>query len=358
MDTAVQLNPRTNFHLHRVESSTSTTASKTSLTGLKIKAQVEAFKSATFDFIECENRQQYDLLPAKAEEVVNRMAGIVGSLHLCLGKYAILSQEEKDAIGIKVRRELAPYILLAHVGNRMYHKPRGYAGDCLTIAEMYKNVEQGVNRIGQLIDRTILDNPAAKAVRNRRALLAEVIRETVNRCSGSTTHITSFACGPAAELFDVNEQLNDEKVTANLIDIDLQALAHVGARVEQEEMQINIRLHQQKLIHLALGRKEIKLEPQDLIYSIGLIDYFEDKLVIKLINYAYDRLNEGGQLVLGNFHNENPIKAYMDYVLDWKLIHRSEKDMHNLFKASKFGKDCTEIRYENEGINMFAFCTK
>ncbi len=356
MNTAVQLNPRTNFHLHRVESSTS--VSRVDLNGLKIQEKIDAFKSASFSFIECENRQQYNLLPAKASEVVAAMGDIVTSLHLWLGKYSILSQEEKDAIGSKVRQELAPYILLGHVANRMYHKPRGYAGDFLTISEMYKNEAEGVNRIGQLIDRIILDNPAAKAVRNRRGLLAEVIGETVDRNSNSTTNITSFACGPAAELFDVNKDLDEEKVTANLIDIDLQALAHVGSRIENEEMNINIRLHQENLIHLALGRKEIKLQGQDLIYSIGLIDYFEDKLVIKLINYTYDLLNEGGQLVLGNFHDENPIKEYMDYVLDWKLIHRSEEDMNRLFQASKFGKGCTEIRYENQGINMFAFCQK
>jgi hypothetical protein len=48
----------------------------------------------------------------------------------------------------------------------------------------------------------------------------------------------------------------------------------------------------------------------------------------------------------------------MDYVLDWKLIHRTAADMHRLFEASAFGRECTDIRYENEGVNMFAECIK
>ena len=98
--------------------------------------------------------------------------------------------------------------------------------------------------------------------------------------------------------------------------------------------------------------------PQHLIYSIRLIDYFEYQLVIKLLDYAYELLEKGGQIVLGNFHDSNPIKATMDNLFEWKLIHRSEDDMNQLFSKSKFGKPCDLFEYEDEGINMFAFCIK
>ncbi len=32
--------------------------------------------------------------------------------------------------------------------------------------------------------------------------------------------------------------------------------------------------------------------------------------------------------------------------------------MHRLFEASKFARSCTEIRYEQERINLFACCRK
>jgi extracellular factor (EF) 3-hydroxypalmitic acid methyl ester biosynthesis protein len=62
----------------------------------------------------------------------------------------------------------------------------------------------------------------------------------------------------------------------------------------------------------------------------------------------------GGKVILGNFHPRNSTKAFMDHVLDWRLIHRSEDDMNQLFRESAFRSPCSNIRYEEQGINLFA----
>ena len=90
------------------------------------------------------------------------------------------------------------------------------------------------------------------------------------------------------------------------------------------------------------------------MYSIGLIDYFRDDFVVKLLDWIYDRLAPGGRVILGNFHPRNPIRALMDHVLEWSLIHRTEEDMNRLFERSKFGRPCSRILYEPERINLFA----
>jgi extracellular factor (EF) 3-hydroxypalmitic acid methyl ester biosynthesis protein len=75
--------------------------------------------------------------------------------------------------------------------------------------------------------------------------------------------------------------------------------------------------------------------------------------VIRLLDAIHDRLRPGGRVIVGNIHPDNPSRAVMDHVLDWKLIHRSEDDMNRLFEASKSGR-CDEIRFEAERINLFA----
>ena len=107
-----------------------------------------------------------------------------------------------------------------------------------------------------------------------------------------------------------------------------------------------------------LGRHTLKLSDQDLIYSIGLIDYFSDKFVLSLLNYVYTLLRPGGKVVLGNFHSSNPDKAFMDHVLDWQLIHRAEDDMNRLYAASSFGRPCTSIRFEGWASTCFLECIK
>ncbi len=169
----------------------------------------------------------------------------------------------------------------------------------------------------------------------------------------------SLACGPARELFDVFETLGDPaRIKATCIDFDLQALAHVAERRDRLGLQRSMTLTPENLIHLAIGRKTIAVDEQDLVYSIGLIDYFPDELVVKLMSLVHSLLRPGGKVILGNFHPKNTCKAFMDHVLEWRLIHRSEADMDRLYRASAFGRDCTNIRFEDQGINLFAECVK
>jgi len=107
-----------------------------------------------------------------------------------------------------------------------------------------------------------------------------------------------------------------------------------------------------------MGRRTASLPPQDLIYSIGLIDYFQDKLVVQLLNWMYDTLAPGGKALLGNFDPRCPNRVFMDHLLEWRLIYRTPDDMRRLFASSKFGDAPVDVRYEQEGINLFASCRK
>ena len=271
-----------------------------------------------------------------------------------LGDEAELDAGVRTELGALVRREMHPYLMLTRIVERIYSKPRGYAGDFLTIRWMYDNETGGIGAAGQLIDTAFLERPAAKAVRNRRGLLAGEIEAAIERGG----EVTSLACGPADELFDVFAARGPEAVKATCLDIDLQALALVSDRRDQLGLKRQMRLEQANLVYLATGRSKLELAPQDLVYSIGLIDYFQDRFVVALLDWIHDRLAPGGKVVLGNFHPQNPDKALMDHVLDWKLIHRDEADMNRLFEASKFAQPCSELRFEEEGVNLFAMGVK
>ena len=261
-----------------------------------------------------------------------------------------LSDAVRNDLGARIHREMLPYINAAELSERIYAKPRGYAGDYLTIAIMYADVAAGVGRTGPIFDRAMRDQPACKAVRNRRALLAQEIGRCHAECDAAVVRVTSLASGPAAELFDVFEALDDPTtMAATCIDIDELALKYVGDRCAERGLSEQFDLHKGNLVYLASGRRSIDLPAQDLVYSIGLIDYFGDKFVVRLLDYVHSMLKPGGRAIFGNFHVDNPSKALMDYVMDWQLIHRTEADMHRLFETSAFGRGCSNIRYEAEG---------
>ena len=276
-----------------------------------------------------------------------------------LGDESPLAPHVKERLGTDVQRELLPYVLLTRILERTYTKPRGYAGDFKTIEWIYQAEPGGQGRLGPLIDDLLLPLPCVQAVQNRRGLLAEEIRKTIETRTGDAAQVVSLACGPARELFDVYAELSDPAVLrATLIDIDAEALAMVEQRRDEQELQNSMDLVQGNLVYLAAGRQQLEVEDQDLVYSIGLIDYFNDKFVVSLLNFAFKILRPGGRVILGNFHPRNPDKAFMDHVLEWKLIHRDEGAMDRLFEASAFARPCTNIRFEGQGVNLFAECVR
>ena len=258
-----------------------------------------------------------------------------------------------------LREELLPLVLLSRVCERGYTKPRGYAGDFEVIDLIYAEVPGGTGRLGPLLDVYFLNIAVSKAVRNRRGLMLGEFLELLAESTAEKVHITSLACGPAREIFDLFDQIKDPaRAMVHCLDLDFQALSSVNRKAEERGLQRNIQLLQENLILLATGRRKTSLPPQNLIYSIGLIDYFQDKLVIHLLNWIYDTLAPGGKAILGNFDPRCPNRVFMDYLLEWRLIYRTPDDMRRLFAQSKFGDRPVDIGYEKEGVNLFASCRK
>src|SRR5215510_10681134 len=60
-------------------------------------------------------------------------------MHQEIGDSASVAQPIKDACGAQMQCELLPYLLLTHMAERLYSKPCGYAGDFMSITEIYRN---------------------------------------------------------------------------------------------------------------------------------------------------------------------------------------------------------------------------
>ena len=309
--------------------------------------------------VEAVVRERGEASPSLAARIPASFVQFSAALNELIGDHADIPAQLRERLGARVHDSLQPYVLMTETVERMYTKPCGYAGDYLSIDAVYNEVCGGEAPLGPIFDRCVLDLPAAKAVRNRRDLLRAKIEATLAAHPDRPVEITTLACGPAREVFDVFETLEDPtRLFVNLVDIDANALAQVREEAAQRGLSAQIRLIEANLIRVALGRDSLPLAEQDLVYSIGLIDYFRDRVVVALMSAVYELLRPGGQLILGNFDVHNPDKAVMDHVLDWRLIHRSEADMDRLFTASAFGRGASAIDFEAEGVNLFATCER
>src|SRR4051794_33587956 len=284
-----------------------------------IEADAEALKSSG---------QVSEAIRQTAKKIFSDFCQLV---HMTVGSASAENLTVKAELGARLRHEILPFMLLTQTLERFHSKPRGNGGDFLTIDMIYRNEPTGTGRIGPLLDQGFLDSPIAKAIRNRRDLVAREIMAAVS-AKNNAVHVTGLACATAEEMFDVFLRLDDPgRLYASLVDIDFQALAHVADRRNRAKLENRINLINANLVYLALGRQKLELSEQDLIYSLGLTDYFNDKFVIKLLNWIHGRLRPGGRVIVCNFHPNNYCKELMDYLLEWRLIHRSEDDMNRLF---------------------------
>jgi extracellular factor (EF) 3-hydroxypalmitic acid methyl ester biosynthesis protein len=284
------------------------------------------------------------------KSVTNRIVGITGADALeyiyCEMPEARIETEGAYKNQNQMRGEMNLQKIIREgsaLGRRIIDKPSGYAGDWLTINMLYQAEVQTD------VDAFLHDSSAAKAVRNRRSLLAQAI--------APARRVTSLACGPAAEIFDVlsggikHPSLGSRLFTC--VDKDASALSHVCERRNNEGYIDSIHAVRMDLAKMACGGPLPSTE-QDVVYTIGLIDYFSDRLVIKLIDRMWDMLSPGGVCIVGNFVPGNSSQWLMEEVLDWRLRLRNEDHMKELFAQTRFGK-VSRFEFEGEGVNLFAF---
>jgi CRP-like cAMP-binding protein/ubiquinone/menaquinone biosynthesis C-methylase UbiE len=264
-----------------------------------------------------------------------------------------------DAIGAYAFRETFPFVMASHLNDRCFTKPRGYAGDFETINIIYEGTPSGDGRLGPIIDRWCMAQPVSLAVRHRRGtMMQHIARIRDSRAEAETVNVTSLAVGPGREFFDVLENDAARRLRITGVDIDPGSLEYVAARAADLGMTDRLRLVQGNIIRMALGKQKVEIPPQHFVYSLGLMDYLQDDIVVACLNWMYDMLVPGGEAMIGNFDTRSPEKAWMDYIQEWVLIHRTPEDLVGLFARSRFADTPVEVTSDTTNIQLFARCVK
>ncbi len=67
----------------------------------------------------------------------------------------------------------------------------------------------------------------------------------------------------------------------------------------------------------------------DLIYSVGLFDYLDERVAARLVGVLVDKLAPGGRVLIGNFR-DTPELAWGHVFQDWRLVCRETADLERL----------------------------
>lgn len=324
-----------------------------------INGYVEDFKAFFFNISHQLQQDAGEEIPQTLQDqCFTMMDEFNGRLQDAQGRIA--ASEASAVLWGYLFKEIFPYFMRSRFAERAYYKPRGYAGDFMMMEMIYRNEPDGDGKLGRLMDGWCLGTAPARAVRGRRRLLHELIRSLAEEKTGrvSVIGIMNLACGSNRELFDfLGDCGYSERIEAICIDADRKALEYTNQNVNVIPHAASIRLMNDNVVKWSLGRIRHHFPQQDIIYSSGLTDYLDERLFLALIARCHEYLKPGGTLVIGNFGLENANRVFMDHILQWKLIHRSEEDLKALFAKSPFGADIRVIAEDNR-VNLFAIATK
>lgn len=324
-----------------------------------INSMVESVKAGFFDV-------SYELQKETAEEVSEeqraRCRAILQRLNDRLQECLALIDDprmEEYAWGF-IFKELFPYFMRSRFAERAYYKPKGYAGDFLMMEMIYRNQPDGDGKIGGLVDEWCLDTAAARAVRGRRKLLASLLEKQCSTllANDKDVRILNLGCGSNRELFDFLARCNaTDRIEAVCMDADAEALDYTNRCVNVFRHRSSIRFMQDNVVKWALGRVRHNFGLMDIIYSAGLTDYLDRRLFQALASRCFEHLKPGGVFIAGNFGPNNPNRAFMDHLLQWKLIYRDEAEIRDTLAATPFGTN-VEILAETQQINLFAVSSR
>ncbi|WP_035215428.1 cyclic nucleotide-binding domain-containing protein [Desulfobulbus elongatus] len=325
----------------------------------QIGSRMEAFKSELFNLshhlqkIEAEGKQD--------PESEARCIAVLAELNAALPDFAqtMTGSGYEEVLWGYVFKEMFPYLMRSRFAERAYFKPKGYAGDFLMMEHIYEDIPKGEGKVGEIIDAFCLQRPGSQAIRGRRMLLRDALARLsrANAERGATTRIMNLACGPNRELFDFLAACEySDTIEALCVDIDSEALQYTNQYVNIFPHLASIRLMRENVIKWSLGRATHHIDPLDIIYSAGLCDYLDPRLFRALITQCHRHLKPGGTLLLGNF-TAYPDSLFLDKLLKWELIYRTEEELKELFAPTPFGERVTVIA-EQAQVNLFAVATK
>jgi SAM-dependent methyltransferase len=210
---------------------------------------------------------------------------------------------------------------------RAFEKPRGYPGDAPLLDLIYGDTppRERLTPFGERLLRWAGTQPACRSVQERRHILASLIDKIA--AEHPMPRIFSLACGHLREA-QASEAVRRGAVGEFVAaDQDAESLA----LIEREQ-----RMHRVTPMHLTVRRfltAPTSLGSFDLVYAAGLYDYLDERVAAALTRAMFSAVRPGGTLLVANFAPELRDIGYMEAIMDWNLIYRTEVEVARFVSA-------------------------
>lgn len=301
------------------------------------------------------DRQSDEQIMEQCAATLDRLVEAGERLDTCLNDEPLINDVKH-----RVRSLLGHFLYQSTVFKRGFEKPHGYPGDYKMLEIVYDNVEVSAG-IGKYIDRYGLDVPYSTAIRLRKDTMRDMLYDFINTSTQEKLKILNLASGACRDIREMLRQpmTYQGKVDLLCIDQDDSALGYSQEKLSQLAAD-HIDIHLIKGNILRLESLDLGGDSSfDMIYSIGIADYLQDRMLKKIFQDSYKKLKTGGRLVVAYKDKERHKPVALNWYGDWYFIPRNEEELIGLIHDA-MGKDTISISIEREpsGVIFFAVITK
>jgi extracellular factor (EF) 3-hydroxypalmitic acid methyl ester biosynthesis protein len=226
-------------------------------------------------------------------------------------------------------RELHPYLVRSALAERSVRRPQGVVGTAEVLTHVLVDTAGGDGRLGELIDRWLLDRPTFRALRALKEPLVETVRAHLPH--HRNRRVLLLNAGTGSLVVRLCEVLGHPPTVLTVLDQsrDALALVDVGAGSRGVELVTMV----QDLPRFAIGRGSVELPPQDAVVLHGLLEYLPDRMVVSLLGVIRERLTPEGFVVVA-LPGPSPDRVLLDRLLAWPTLRRSPETLQGLFEAA------------------------
>ena len=262
---------------------------------------------------------------------------------------ALVEDNAMEAHVDLARSSLHPLLLCSPFIHRCYTKPLGYPGDFGLMNRMLDHPFEGDSLFARMVNGWLVGSAAGEAYRSRVAHLENVLAREASRqaSTGRPLRTLSLGCGAAPETVRfVRHHEASEGAKFTLLDFNAETVSHANdeitaaAVVSGRNVRLNVQQYSVRQMltageRLLANRRLVRSGPVergafDVLYCAGLFDYLSDRVCARLLDVFWELAAPGALIVATNFTPANPIRRFMDYVLDWRLNYRNESEILRL----------------------------
>jgi SAM-dependent methyltransferase len=258
------------------------------------------------------------------------------------------------------RAELHPLLMKSRLAERMHERAPAEPARYRSLDHVYRNIPEGEDSAGLLLDAYLLERPFAKALRERRSLVSERLQTEVRRRGrpGHGVRVLSLGCGPARALADVLDQPGiSELLSLTCVDDDQEAIVFANNLLKGHAPRVDLTLHQTRPSNFSSEGEEYR--GFDVVASLFIADTLATEALAATVRRAYEWLVPGGVFLLAAFSDEEaaadgPVTALF---LNWEPQRHRRVELAEALRQGPFG-DGAKVEVSGSGLNLLVHAVR